>query len=151
MIHDIDLIHSIVNAPIKQVSASGSPVLSQEIDIANARVEFENGCIANVTASRVSTKTERKMRIFQQDSYIAVDFQNKALTICRKGEKEMFPGIPEILTEESVFTEDDPLLAEISAFLNSIQTKTPPVVSGEDGRRALETAICISQLITARL
>lgn len=148
MIHDIDIIQSLVNSPIKNIVASGSPVLSKEIDIANARIQFENGCVANVTASRVSMKSERKMRIFQQDSYVAVDFQNTTLTICRKGTAEMFPSIPEILTEERAFQDNDPIRDEIIAFLDAIQTKTSPIVSGEDGKRALEIAIQISQLIT---
>lgn len=151
MIHDIDIIQSIVSSPIKSLSASGSPVLSKEIDIANARVEFENGCVANVTASRISLKSERKMRIFQQDCYISIDFQNSSVMICRKGEKEMFPGIPEIITEESVFSDDDALRSEISAFLHAIQTGGKPIVSGDDGKRALETATHISELISRQL
>lgn len=151
MIHDIDIIQSIVNSPIKNLSACGSPVLSKEIDIANARVQFENGCVANVTASRISLKSERKMRIFQQDCYISIDFQNTSVMICRKGEKEMFPGIPEIITEEFVFSDDDALRSEINAFLQAIQTGSKPIVSGEDGKRALETATHISELISLQL
>lgn len=151
MIHDIDIIQSLVNSPIKNLVANGSPVLSKDIDIANARIQFENGCVANVTASRVSMKSERKMRIFQQDSYVAVDFQNTSLMICRKGTAEMFPGIPEVLSEERVFDDNDPIRDEIIAFLDAIQTHTPPIVSGEDGKRALETAINISHLITEQM
>jgi predicted dehydrogenase len=148
MIHDIDIIQTLVNSPIKNVVASGSPVLSKEIDIANARIQFENGAVANVTASRVSLKSERTMRIFQPDSYITVDFQKTALKIYRKGTAEMFPGIPEILSEERIFQDNDPIRDEISAFINAISTRTPPIVSGEEGKRALETAIDISHLIT---
>lgn len=151
MIHDIDIIQSVVKSPIKHVAASGSPVLSKEIDVANARIQFENGCVATVTASRVSLKTERKMRLFQRDSYIIVDFQNSSLHVCRKGEKEMFPGMPEILSEESVFEDNDPIRAEIIAFLEAIQNGTTPIVSGEDGKRALETATHITHLITEQM
>ena len=85
MIHDIDLILSIVRSPVVAVDAIGSSVFSKEIDIANARLRFANGCVANATASRVSLKTERKLRLFQDDAYISVDLQQKVLTVIRKG------------------------------------------------------------------
>lgn len=149
MIHDIDIILEIVGSEVTHMAASGARVLSDAIDIANARLEFANGCVANVTSSRVSTKAERKMRIFQPDAYIALDFQNKALQIHSRGEGEMFPGIPEIVTEESVFEDSDALYAEIEAFLDSVRHGRPPRVSGEDGRRALETAMRITKLVQA--
>lgn len=147
MIHDIDIIQSMVASPIKSIAASGTPVLTRITDIANARIEFESGCVANVTASRVSMKTERKMRIFQTDSCITIDFQNRALKLYGKGDKEMFPGIPEIESEESVFDNNDALKVEIMAFLDSIQSGQPARVSGEDGRAALATAQEISRLL----
>lgn len=147
MIHDIDIIQNMVKSPIKSVAASGTAVLTKITDIANARIEFENGCVANVTASRVSMKTERKMRVFQQESCITIDFHNRALKLYSKGEKEMFPGIPEIESEESVFDNNDALKVEIEAFLHSIQTGAPTQVSGEDGRQALATAQEISRLL----
>lgn len=147
MIHDIDIIQSIVGAPITKIDASGAQVLSQDIDIANARLQFENGCVANITASRTSLKTERRMRIFQQDAYIAVDFGDKTLTVYRKGEGEMFPGVPEIAREETRYQTSDALKAEIEAFLDSIRHGTPPAVSGEDGKRALATALQIGHLL----
>lgn len=147
MIHDIDIIQNMVGSPVKQIAASGTKVLTESTDIANARIEFENGCVANVTASRVSLKTERKMRIFQAESCITIDFQNRALKIYNKGEKEMFPGIPEIESEESIFDNNDALKVEIMAFLASIQQGHPTQVSGEDGRRALATAQEISRLM----
>lgn len=147
MIHDIDIIQNIVGVPVKHIAASGTRVLTGSTDIANARIEFENGCVANVTASRVSLKTERKMRIFQADSCITIDFQNRALKLYSKGEKEMFPGIPEIESEESLFDNNDALKVEIIAFLDSIQHGKPTQVSGEDGRRALATAQEISRLM----
>ena len=147
MIHDIDIILDFVRSPVKSIQANGVPVLSNDIDVANARIQFENGCVANVTASRVSMKSERKMRIFQPDAYITIDFQNKKLGVHRKGEGEMFPGIAEIDSLEREFEQGDALLAESVAFLKSINEKSRPVVSGEDGMRALETAIEITRLL----
>jgi predicted dehydrogenase len=148
MIHDIDIILNIVRSDVKSISASGTPVLTKFTDIANARLEFENGAVANVTASRASMKTERKMRLFQPDSCVTIDFHNRAMNIYSKGEKEMFPGIPEIDIQESVYENNDALQAEIIAFLDSIENNKPAMVSGEDGRRALATAIEISNLLS---
>lgn len=151
MIHDIDLIHTIVNCPIVSIEAQGTPVLSSSIDIANARITFENHCVANVTASRVSFKTERKTRIFQHDSYISIDYQNKQFAVFQKGEGEMFPGIPEITRHQSVFEKGDALLEEIKAFLRCIEDNTTPLVTGEEGRDALATAAKITTLIDNNL
>ena len=126
---------------------SGTPVLTASTDIANARLEFDNGCVANVTASRVSAKTERKMRIFQHNAYISIDFHNRVMNVYKKGKKEMHPGIPEIISKESSYKNNDALNLEIIAFLDSIQNGTPIIVSGEDGRRALDAAIRISSLL----
>lgn len=147
MIHDIDIILEIVNSDIKSMNVAGTRVLTDTTDIANARLEFENGCVANVTASRVSAKVERKMRIFQQDAYISVDFQNRILDVYRKGEKEIHPGIPEIVKKESTFENNDALKLEIVSFLDAIQNDKPVIVSGEAGRRALDTAIQITALL----
>ena len=147
MIHDIDIILALVDSDIKRIDASGTSVLTQGTDIANARLTFTNGCVANVTASRISMKMERKMRLFRPCSYISVDFQDKILIKHQTGDKEMFPGIPEIVSEESKFENGDALLEEIKHFVDCIQTNKNPLVSGEAGRRALETAIEISQLI----
>lgn len=147
MIHDIDIILALVDSEIERIDASGTAVLTQGTDIANARLLFKNGCVANVTASRISMKMERKMRLFRPSSYISVDFQNRVLTKYRTGKKEMFPGIPEIETEESVFESGDALLEEIKHFVNCCQTGENPLVSGEAGRRALATAIQITRLL----
>jgi len=143
MIHDIDIIQNIVGSKPEQINSIGTPVFSEEEDIANARIQFANGCIANVTASRISLKSERKMRIFETDAYISVDFQNKTFAVFRKGDGEMFPVVPNITKEEHSFGQTDALKSEIEAFLDSIATGKPPVVSGEDGRQALETALKI--------
>ena len=151
MIHDIDLIQTIVKSPIKSLDAHGAPVLSPSTDIANARITFENNCIANVTASRVSFKTERKTRIFQRDSYISIDYHNKQLAVFTKGEGEMFPGIPEVTRHQSVFDKGDALLEEIKAFVSCIINDTTPLVTGEEGREALRTAAQISDMIQHNL
>jgi predicted dehydrogenase len=145
MIHDIDIIQNILKSPVKQINSIGAPVFTAEEDIANARILFENGCVANVTASRISLKSERRMRIFQPDSYISLDFQNKKLAVFRKGDGEMFPGVPNVQMEERVFEQGDALKSEIEAFLAAIVSGKPPVVTGEDGRRALETALMINK------
>lgn len=147
MIHDIDLIQYIVGSPIKKINANGACVLSDQIDIANARIQFENHCVANVTASRVSLKQERRLRLFQPEAYISLDLQHKQLAIHRKGTNEMFPGIPEIICEEQAFEQGDALRDEIVAFLNSIAHNKPPVVSGNDGKMALATAIEITDIV----
>ncbi len=147
MIHDIDIILALVDSEVEKIDASGTAVLTQGTDIANARILFKNGCVANVTASRISLKQERKMRMFRPSSYVSVDFQNRILSKHRTGEKEMFPGIPEIVSEDLVFESGDALLEEIKHFVSCILTGTNPIVSGEAGKRALATAIQITQLL----
>lgn len=149
MIHDIDIILDIVDAEVDRIDAKGVAVLTNDTDIANARIVFRNGCVANVTASRVSLKVERKMRLFMPSAYFSVDFQNRVLTCHRKGDKEMFPGIPEILSEESVFESGDALKEEIRHFVDCVRTRGEPLVSGHAGRRALATATEISRLLKA--
>ena len=148
MIHDIDIIQSLVSSTVAAIDANGVSVLTAEHDIANARITFGNGCVANVTASRVSMKPQRKMRIFQPDAYISINFQDKILNVRRKSNKEIFPGIPEITSEESICENTDALMTEIQAFITAINTGTPPLVTGEEGRQALDTAIRISDLLS---
>ena len=151
MIHDIDIIQSIVQSPVKKIDANGARVLSDKADIANARITFENGCVANVTASRISLKTERKMRIFQHDAYVSLDLQEKTARIYQKGEGEMFPGIPNIKNQKKKFKGSDALLSEVTAFVTSIQENKPAVVSGEDGRKSLKTAIAITEMVQSQM
>lgn len=150
MIHDIDIIQDIVHAPIAALDAVGAPVFSGEIDIANARIRFANGCVANTTASRVSLKTERKLRLFQDDAYMSVDLQQKVLTVVRKTDKPMLGDLPPVQIEERTFEQGDALKAEIESFLDCIASDKPPIVSGEDGLRALETAIRITEQVTGQ-
>lgn len=151
MIHDIDIIQSMVKSPIVKIDAEGAPVLSKAIDIANARITFENHCVANVTASRVSLKAERKTRIFQRDTYLSLDYQHKKLAVFQRGTNEMFPGVPDIQQNHLTFEDNDALLQEIKAFITCIQHNTRPLVSGEEGCAALATAAKISELIEANL
>lgn len=151
MIHDIDIIQHMVQSPIVSIDAQGAPVLTKAIDIANARITFANHCVANVTASRISFKTVRKTRIFQENSYISIDYQNKQFALFKKGPGELFPGIPDIVQEQREFDKGDALMEEIKAFLTCIENNSIPLVTGQEGRDALETAQRITNLITANL
>ncbi len=147
MIHDIDIILSTAHSDLVDVVVSGTSVLSDQTDIANARLTFANGCVANVTASRISLKTERKMRIFQPEAYISIDFQNRIFSYHRKGDGEMFPGVPNIDSKETVYEDGDALMAEITDFIRCIKNQTTPLVSGQEGLKALQTATQIRELL----
>ncbi len=151
MIHDIDIVQTIVGAPIVAIDAVGTPVFSEEIDIANARIRFANGCVANATASRVSLKTERKMRIFEDDAYLSLDLQQKILTLIRKRAPDAAPGPLPVTIEEQNLDQGDALKAEIESFLDCIRTGRAPVVSGEAGLMALETAMRITEQVKQSL
>ncbi len=148
MIHDIDLITSIVGAELSSIDASGASVLSKDIDIASVRLRFKNGCVANVTASRISLKPERKLRIFQEDTYFSLDLQNKEGSIIRKGQgKSIFPGIPDFDRQVIKAGDADALKEEIAAFLQSIASGTPARVPGEAGKQSLAVALAITEQI----
>ena len=147
MIHDIDLILSIVRSPVVSVDAIGTSVFSREVDIANARLRFANGCVANATASRVSLKTERKLRLFQDDAYVSMDLQQKVLTVIRKGEGVGADGMPQVAIAETTYEQGDALKAEIEAFLLAAANGTAPAVSGEDGLAALRVAVSITEQV----
>ncbi len=147
MIHDIDLILSIVRSPVVSVDAIGTSVFSREVDIANARLRFANGCVANATASRVSLKTERKLRLFQDESYVSIDLQQKVLTVIRKGAGHAADGTPQVAIDETTYEQGDALRDEIEAFLAAAAAGTAPAVSGEDGLLALRTAIGITEQV----
>ncbi len=149
MIHDIDIIQGIINSPIKSIDAQGAPVLSGSIDIANARINFENGSVANVTASRISFKTERKTRLFQENSYITLDYQHKKIYVFQKNDVAL--GTPQISQHVYSYEKSDALMLEIKSFLQAITEGGKPLVSGEDGYNALETAIRITDQINANL
>jgi predicted dehydrogenase len=151
MIHDIDIVQTIVGAPIATIDAVGTPVFSEEIDIANARIRFVNGCVANATASRVSLKTERKLRIFEDDAYLSLDLQQKIMTLIRKRAVADSAGALPVTIEEQSLEPGDALQAEIESFLECIRSGRAPVVSGEAGLIALETALRITEQVNRSL
>ena len=142
MIHDLDLIGALVGAPAVSIDACGAAVLSATPDIANARLHFANGCTANLTASRVSLKVERKLRIFQNDAYFSADLQKLELTACRKGADGA------IAHEHRVFS-GDALQAQIESFVDAVRDGGASAVSGEDGRRALALSLEIAGRLRA--
>lgn len=150
MIHDIDIVQSVIGEPIESIDAIGTPVFSGAVDIANARIRFVGGCVANVTASRVSLKSERKLRAFRDDSYVSIDLQQRILTrIDKRDGAPSAVGLP-VNIEEQNFEQGDALRAEIEHFLGCILEGRMPAVTGEDGRRALETATRITALLTGK-
>ncbi len=151
MIHDIDIILSLDPSPVTSIEALGVAVLTGEVDIANARLVFAGGCVANVTASRVSREPLRKIRIFCDDAYISVDYQARRISLYRKAPGvEAVPGLPGIAVDEQAFPQGDALLDEIAAFAGAVRGEAPAPVTGEDGRRALETAIRITHELGKR-
>lgn len=145
MIHDIDLVLDIVKAPIQWVDAIGVPVLSEAEDIANARIRFEDGCVATITASRVSWKTERSVRVFQPSAYLVADLNESKLVVTRKVKGGGRSLLAQLDQKEERFEPGGNLLRQLESFLYAIETGTPPLVSGADGRRALKTALEISR------
>lgn len=143
MIHDIDIILSLVKSPVSQVNAVGVPVLTDRVDISNARLEFASGCVANVTASRVSIERLRKIRIFQPDTYISLDYASQEITLFRRLPPDLAsqpPQPPQIVREEVVVEKEEPLRLQLMSFLNSIRERTRPEVSGEEAVEALRVA-----------
>jgi predicted dehydrogenase len=140
MIHDLDVIQSFVGAEVASVESVGVPVLTAMVDIANARLRFANGCIANVTASRVSVKKERKLRIFQPEAYVAIDYDQRMVRIFRRLPPAVPGGLPEITVVEHDAGQGDPLRDEIAAFIAAVRTRSAPLVGGREGLRALELA-----------
>ncbi len=149
MIHDIDITLSLVGAMPNIVQAVGVPVVTGRVDIANARLEFENGCVANLTASRISDKSLRKIRIFQKDAYLSIDYGERQVKVVRR-EKSDSSTRPETIVEDLEVGPGDSLELELKAFAHAITTKSNPLVSGEDGRMALVVATQIMAEIEAR-
>jgi len=142
MIHDLDIVLKYVKSPVREVHAAGVPVLSGNVDIANVRLHFENGAVANLTASRVSLKRTRKIRFFQRDLYVSVDYDTGTTQIVRRSPGGA-DGRPEITGEEHVAADSDSLNAELCSFVRCVRTGAPPEVDGRQGRRALELALRI--------
>ena len=147
MIHDIDLIHSFARSRMARVDAVGTSVFSDNIDIANARITFENGCVANVTSSRISLKTERTIRIFEANAYHSIDLFAKAATSYRAKTDGPVETPDDISIGSDTFEASDALLVQAEAFLASVAGGPPPLVDGRTAMDALETAVAIGNLI----
>jgi len=158
MIHDLDLILTLVKSEVKSIEAAGVSVISDSEDIANARLTFESGCVANITSSRISARPLRKMRLFQKNSYISLDFLQRSVEIYKlmdvgsipkeeKDKKTLVGNIPTgevgktIVYEKPEIKSEDMLTSEIKSFLDAVKNRTHPKVSGEDGKRALKLAL----------
>jgi predicted dehydrogenase len=151
MIHDIDIILTIVGAPVTAVHAVGVPVLSRDKnDIANVRLEFETGCIANITASRISLKEMRKLRIFQTNTYLSVDYAAQHLDVYRKISSSETTDMPQITYDQIEITQHDALNEEVRSFVDAVANRTRPRVPGEAGRDALRVALEIVDQIHSR-
>jgi predicted dehydrogenase len=171
MIHDLDIVLSLVASPVREVRAVGLPVLSQKVDIANVRLEFENGCVANFTASRVSTERVRKLRFFQPHQYLSLDFARQDLLMIDvtaaanmdlgKLDPAQLAALAQLAQQSGqhpsaglslnkiAVEQGEPLRLEIASFLNAVRTRTSPLVTAEEGRAALALALEINQAIVA--
>jgi predicted dehydrogenase len=159
MIHDIDVVLSLVNSPVQEIRAVGLPVVSGKVDIANVRMEFLSGCVANFTASRVSTERVRKLRFFQPHEYVSIDYgRQDVLQLRVASEQKLSPEqlrslalspvpIPGVLMNRPSIQQEEPLQAELKSFLEAVRHRSKPAIPLEDGRRALETALNILSAI----
>ena len=149
MIHDLDIVLSFVDSPVKEIRAVGLPILSGKVDIANVRMEFDSGCVANFTASRVSTERVRKLRFFQPKQYISVDYGRQDVLVFSVGvDSSGTPSVnPQINVAKPAITAEEPLYVELKSFLDSVRERSKPLVSLEDGRRALAVALDIVSTI----
>lgn len=157
MIHDIDVLLSFVKSPVKEIRAVGLPVVTEKVDIANVRMEFESGCVANLTASRISTERVRKLRFFQPKEYVSIDYGRQDVFQIRVTQEEKFSlhnlmtfaetpstlPIPGVTLNKPKVESEEPLRAELKSFLHAVRHREKPVVTLEDGRRALAAALSI--------
>ena len=144
MIHDLDVVLWLVKSPVKEIRAVGLPILSGKADIANVRLEFESGCVANFTASRVSTERVRKLRFFQPRQYVSLDYSRQEVLVFSVGESAGTPSVnPQIKVAKPAIVAEEPLRAELRSFLEAVRTRSKPLVSFEDGRHALAVALDI--------
>jgi predicted dehydrogenase len=153
MIHDLDVVLSFMNSPVTEIRAVGLPVLSGKVDIANVRLEFASGCVANFTASRVSTERVRKLRFFQPQQYISLDYGRQdvlVFSVGSPGGPDTVPSVnPQIGMAKPEVVKEEPLRAELRAFLECVRTRSRPAVALQDGRRALQVALDIVDAIHA--
>jgi predicted dehydrogenase len=160
MVHDLDIVLHLVQSPVRSLHAVGLPILSRKVDIANVRIEFESGCVANFTASRVSTEKVRKLRFFQPHQYVSIDYARQDLLIIdvsRAAHADAAaiaaaaaagaPGFPGLHIKKPPVSPGEPLRLEIESFLECVRTRSAPRVSGEDGRAALALALDINAAI----
>ena len=151
MIHDLDVVLSLVNSPVKEIRAVGLPILSTKVDIANVRMEFESGCVANFTASRVSTEQVRKLRFFQPGQYVSLDYSRQDVLVFAVGGDDIDGGTPSANPQIKILkppvAAEEPLHAELKSFLEAVRARSQPVVSLEEGRRALAVALEIVGVI----
>ncbi len=144
MIHDLDIVLWLVKSPVQEIRAVGLPILSGKADIANVRLEFESGCVANFTASRVSTERVRKLRFFQPRQYVSLDYSRQEVLVFSVGESVGTPSVnPQIKVVKPAIVAEEPLQAELRSFLEAVRTRSKSLVSFEDGRRALAVALDI--------
>ena len=143
MIHDIDIILNIVKSKIQSIHAAGVPVICEHADIANVRLQFESGCVANLTASRISAKKQRKIRFFQKDAYVSVDFASREIILLRRNDNQGDSLVPGTDFQQLSFSETDVLEDELASYIHAVRTRNTPVVSGHAGRKALAVAIDI--------
>ena len=148
MIHDIDIILNFVRSEIVGIHAAGVPVISGQVDIANARLEFKSGCIANVTSSRISTKNERKIRLFQKNAYISVDFANQGITVIQQNDNIEGGLIPGMEIKQLSLAKGDALEDELKSFVKAVRRREAPEVTGQMGREALKIALSIMKQIS---
>jgi predicted dehydrogenase len=146
MIHDLDLVMALVKSPIRELRATGVPVLTEHADIANVRLEFENGAVANVTASRISIKKQRRIRVFGKNSYHALDFADQQVEEVL-AHPNPAGGRPEIKAEKLAITPTPPLDAELADFVNAVRNKRAPLVDGRTGLEALRMALMVKERI----
>lgn len=151
MIHDIDIVLALIDSDIREVSAMGLPVITRHVDIANARIEFDNGAVANVTASRVSAKKFRRIRVFEKDHYYGLNYIDQCLDVARAHHDSNKSEWPEIITERINIAPQQPLNAELEDFVSNVQKGGTPLVNGHVGLEALRVALIVKEKIAACL
>ncbi len=149
MVHELDIIASLVRSEVVKLEAVGIPILTPKVDLANARLEFADGCVANITASRVSGERLRKLRVFQPNEYYSLDYAERQVAMCKLTPPKTPGALPEIVAQGLQIEKREPLLAEIEAFVKAVQSRTAPEVSGAEGRRALALALDVLEKIKA--
>lgn len=149
MVHELDIISSLVKSEVVRIEAVGIPILTQKIDLANARLEFADGTIANITASRVAGERLRKLRVFQPNEYYSLDYAEQQVGMFKLTPPKTAGALPEIVAQGLEVTKREPLLAEIESFVSAVHTQTAPVVTGAEGRRALALALEVLDKIKA--